>query len=74
MVTMNSENRFPLARLWRDSCALSAIGPRARNYNSGVFDDVGEKMILVSDLMFEQCLALSYGRTGATCTLVKPRA
>jgi hypothetical protein len=40
------------------------LRPRVRSYSSGVFDDVGEKMILVSDLMFEQCLALSYGRTG----------
>jgi hypothetical protein len=64
MVTTSSENRVSVARFWRDSCALSGFGPRARSYNSGVFDDVGGKMILVSDLMVEKCLPLSYIRTG----------
>jgi hypothetical protein len=64
MVTISSENRVPSARFWRDSCVLSVFGPRARSYDSGVFNDVGAKMILVSDLMVEKCLPLSYRRTG----------
>jgi hypothetical protein len=66
MVTTSSENRVSVARFWRDSCALSGFGPRARSYNSGVFDDVSGKMILVSDLVVEQCLPLSYRRTSGS--------